>query len=519
MPLPTPQRDLLTAVEIDLWDGAAPAILRLCDVAPVLGALTITGSGLLPTFRPCLYVPLEIGSRIVSDGLSEVMPGSGSSGGTIKFSLRDSRQGHPETPPSLWQFLDMHWLGREYRIYTGEPGALFSDYTLSSVGRVDDLSHDTFDVVVKVADVSLDLDGALVDELFLDDVPTTIVPEVLQGRPVPELRGTAYNIPAILINDTDFGAPLYFKVSRLPLQDIMEVRVGGIPWDRVAWNPVAGFPVVGQWAADLDNGRFVLGGITGGLDVRCDARSFDWGSITTAQLLSDFASEAGIEVNDAVMEEFYQDAPYRIGWWTSTVPVNRLDAFDELVAGVGGWWGLDPEGKLIAGIYKKPPEITNPFELPENVADFVLKDTIASLKLSKVLPPAWRVRVEHTRNWGPLSNFADAVREIDQQTWQEPGRIAPAWSDVTIKDDEPRAVDLPLVRSFVQTEGEALLIRDQISSTFSVRRYVYDVQAYVDAPELYSSAYIDYMMVTGFYRVLSVTRGYGSGPNTMQIWG
>src|SRR4051812_33726148 len=100
----------------------------------------------------------------------------------------------------------MGWLGRHYRIYTGEPGSLFSEYELSHTGRVDDITHDTLDVEVKTASVSIDLDDVLVPYLF--DVFAIIsgdsgVPDILLGKPLPELRGARYNIPAILVSDTN----------------------------------------------------------------------------------------------------------------------------------------------------------------------------------------------------------------------------------------------------------------------------------------------------------------------------
>jgi len=559
MPLPTPQRELVTAIEFDLLNGADIETLRLCDVGPVLGATATETTIISANFRPCLYVPVEIASRIVSDGLGDVMPSSSDGGGSIKFSMRDSRPGYPETDPRLWQYLDMSWIGREVRIYTGEPADLFDEYELSYVGRINDLAHDTLDVTIKTADTSIDLDDALVPALYRlfeidpDDmeIPDILlrtligandIPEVLIGKPEPELRGKGFNIPAILVSDTDFGAPLYYHVSRFPLSDITEVRVGGIPWDKVAADPVAG-----QWAPVLGTGAFVLGGITGGLDVRCDASSVDGDSMTTATLITQFVTEAGGEVNEESMLQLQLDAPYVIGWWTGTDSVNRLDAFNEIMASVAGWWGVDLEGKIIAGIYKRagPTDDTEGYSIPdfpigpgssvgvhpiiitheeesdflETEADFVLRNNVESIQLLRTLPPAWRVRVEWMRNWGPLTTFADAVRELDQQTWQEPGKIAPAISNRILKNKEPRAVDLPLIRSLVQSQRDAELIRDRVASIFGIYRHIYDVKAYVDSPDLYSFAFVDYKMVQGFYRVLSVSRGYGAGPCTIQIWG
>jgi hypothetical protein len=504
--MPTPQRELVTAVEFDLWDGDAITTLRLCDVGPILGSEH--------AFEPRLFVPLEIGSRVIAGGFSDVLPSAGSSGGTIEFSLQDSRVGFQAVDNPIWAWLSLHWQGRTFRIYTGEPGSRFADYTLAYTGRVDDLTHDTLKASVKITDASIDLNDVLVSDLYPKEDG---IPDSIQGRPKPEVRGTVYNVAPILLTDTDSGAPLTYQLSRLELDDIPEVRVGGIPWDRVALDPVAG-----QWAPDLANGKFVLGGITGGLDVRCDARGIGWASMTTAKLMTDLITEAGGAVDTAAMTALDAAAPYLIGWFTGTDERNRLDAFDEIMAGVVGWWGVDIDGQFTAGVLEAPPVLDDPATIddPDIVADVSLShNNVDSIQLSRMTPPAWRVRVEHTRNWSPLSSFADAVRETDKQRWEDPGIVAAAFEDATIKTDEPRAVDLPLIRSLVFADADALAIRNRAADLFSVRRRLYEAKAWVDAPDLYGSASVEYLMVSGSFRVLGVTRGFGAGPTTLPLWG
>jgi hypothetical protein len=144
---------------------------------------------------------------------------------------------------------------------------------------------------------------------------------------------------------------------------------------------------------------------------------------------------------------------------------------------------------------------------------------VDSIQLSRILPPAWRVRVEHTRNWSPLSSFADAVRETDKQRWEDPGIVAAAFEDETIKTDEPRAVDLPLIRSLVNAEADAIEIRDRAADLFSTSRRLYETKGWVDPSVLFGVASVEYLMVSGSFRVLGVTRAYGAGPTTLHLWG
>lgn len=504
--------DLVTVAEIDTWDGSETVTLRLSDVGPVIGT----------DANQRLYVPIEIGSRIVADQYSDVLQSAGSNGGLLDFALAHGLSGSAAAiaDPETWEWLDRHWTGRAVRVYSGNRRDSFDLYTLAYTGRVDDLAHETLRASVKIADTSIDLDDVLVSELYPED---DSVPDTIQGRPKPDLRGQVFNVAPILLTDNDLGAPLVYQVSRIALDDIIEVRVGGIPWDRVIINPLAG-----QWTADLPNGKLTLGGITGGLDVRCDARGIGWDALTTAQLFTDIVTEAGGIVDTDAMTALATDAPYLVGWWTGTEEVNRLTALDEIMTGVFGWWGTSIDGTISAGVLDIPPEVVLPegssddeiFSALSELTDIALtSNEIDSIKLTKLLQPAWRIRIEHSRNWSPLSSFADAVIETDKQRWEDPGVIAEAYENEAIKLDEPRAIDMPLIRSLVLNDADAIAIRDRASSVFGVPRRMYECKAWIDTPDLYSSAATDYMMVFGAFRIHAVVHSFGGGPTTLQMWG
>ena len=62
------------------------------------------------------------------------------------------------------------------------------------------------------------------------------------------------------------------------LDDILEVRVGGVAWRRAGASP----PKQGEWFPDLANGTFTLGASTSGTEVRCDARGPGFASFDMA---------------------------------------------------------------------------------------------------------------------------------------------------------------------------------------------------------------------------------------------
>lgn len=443
-------------------------------------------------FDPRLFVPIQIGSRIAAEQYGTPVRGA-ANGGTIDFTLGSGRLG---ADPDIWPWLAHHWKGRTFRVYLGDPGDAYEDLELAYTGRVDNLTHDTLRASIGTTDARSDLDVPIVDDLYADSAP-----EALRGRPKPELRGQRNCIAPVLIDE----AALIYQVSRLPLDDITELRVGGIPWDRVASSPGPA-----QWAPNLAAGTFQLGGSTEGGEVRVDAKATGWASLTTAELVRQIVTEAGGTVNAAAMAGLDAAAPYLIGWDTTTEPVNRLNALDEIMAGIVGFWTPRTDGSITAGV----------LAAPSSGATLALSRVgIQRLQLAGLVPPAWRIRIEHSRNAQPGTQFFDAVSEADQQKWRSGGIIAPAFEDETIKTAEPRAVDVPLIRSLVNTEADAVAIRDRASVAWGVERRLYDVSAYVPAPELYVTASVDFQMVAGNFRVHSTLRSLGGGATALQLWG
>ena len=249
-------------------------------------------------------------------------------------------------------------------------------------------------------------------------------------------------------------------------------------------------------------------GING--ELRCDAKGTGYATLTTAALYRRWVEEAGGTVNDAAMTALDAAAPYLIGYYTGTEPVNRLTAFDDLFKGIVGWWSVNDDAEFTAGVIAAPAATA-----PPELTDL----TILDFRLLTLVPPAWRIRVEYARNWRPQSQFFETVTEEDQLALSETGIIAEAFEDETIKTAEPRAVDVPVIRSLVLTEADAIDIRDRAAAAWGVARRIYEIQARIDAPGLYDTVDVDYMMVDGSFRVHSSVRSFGGGATTLQLWG
>lgn len=433
-------------------------------------------------YDPRLQVPFELARRISAENYGSPARGVAANG-DIVFAL----------DRSMWPFLAYGWIGQPFRVYllTAQGAA-----TQVNAGRVANLTHDTLQATVSTTDASSLLDDVLVADLYGDDAPAAI-----QGQPKPQLWGEAISLEPVLEDD----AALLYRISRAALALVLAVRVGGIAWDEVA-----GSPGPGQYSVDLTGGTITLGGVPGG-EVRVDARAVGWETATAAALIRDVldAADVGVAINETVFAAFDAAAPYLIGFYANSA-ANRLDVLDALTLGVGGWWGFDFDDNIIAGVIDEPGAGSQ----TETTV------SISSLALTQVLPPAWRIRVEHTRNWQPASQFFDSVSEADQQAMSATGITAAAFEDDTIKTGQPRAVDVPLVRLLVNDEADALDIRDRLARAWGIERRLYDMEAETDdVPDLYDTVGVDYQMVTGNFRAHGVSHVYGGGPAKFVLWG
>lgn len=524
----------IIAVEIDAYDGQATQTQRFFTGR---GPLIATIDGNRVQYMPGLLVPLNFGTTISAEQYGAAVRGA-PSGGDISYDLNANQ----------WTPLAYHYLGREVRVSAGEtalgyaatisvaattagPPVITSDDTVSIsegetivmtvtgdvstgsnaelspgqaqplervfTGRVTDLKH-TMTGVVRVSlsttDAGIDLDNPIVGDQYDD---TALEP--LRGKPKPELRGTCKNVQPALIDD----ANQIYQVSRLALVSVEKVRVGGVEWQASA----TGIAAAGQYTASLAAGTIALGSTTLGQEVRVDATG---AAITTAGLMTAIVTEAGGSVDTDAMAQLDLDAPYLISWYTGTEPVNRLDALDQVMSGVGGFWFFNSVGECVAGV----------LAAPDDVAELTITPiTIAGMASVGVLPPAWRIRIEYARNWQPVSNFLEGVTDAEREAMSSGGIIAAPFEDENIKTVEPRAVDVPLIRSLVLNEIDAIAIRDRLIAAWSVSRRLYDVSANDAVPTLYGTVGIEMQMVDGNFRVHSVLRSLGGGPMQLRLWG
>lgn len=234
---------LWVALEVDLWDAVDPenpdntTTLRLSNRGP----LTRVANGEIHQYDPRLQVPIQVGSNLT------IFSGDQYGGGSMfQQPLRAGSQSTSISwaiSPDFVDYLNkarFRWIGRVWRLYEGRTATeigvdVDADLTLIYTGNVAGLAY-SFDgsptATMQGIDASSNLDKSLVDDIYPDDF--TI--ESLRGKPRPQLWGRRISIVPVLEDQ----ANLIYRVSRAPLDDVTEVRVGGVPWRRSGTAPGPG---------------------------------------------------------------------------------------------------------------------------------------------------------------------------------------------------------------------------------------------------------------------------------------
>lgn len=476
----------VVAVEIDFFDRVA-GVPRTLPLANVEGLAAPLG-GQRRLYEPALLTPFTIGHSI-DPGLGNAVRATPNRG-RIEFAAADR----------IRPYLGHAVLGRPCRVYVGNDPD-YSTLTLAYEGQVGDLTYDavTLRAAIEVTDAKAALDEPLIDDLY--EAADGVDPS-LTGLPKPQLWGTGHSLEPQLEND-----PLnIYRVSRELLNEVLQLRGGGVPWDRVTTSPSR----PGQWRHDpVDSGLVQLGGPLLGDELRVDARA---GSYTTAGLFRAIVEAAGLEVDDAGMVALYAAAPYLVGYYARE-PINRQTALDDIMLAAGGWWGGTQGGRrLTAGLWAAPegmPAVT------------YSESQIVSLRLVARLSPAWRVRVERNRNWQPANQFRTSVTEAQQAAMRAGGIVCPEFrTDETTRTVEPRALDVPLIRTLVNDEADAYAIRDRLWAAWGgVSRSLWQIEVSDDPPPLMTLVAFQFEGIGGLCRVTSARRSFGGGVTEMVLWG
>lgn len=281
------------------------------------------------------------------------------------------------------------WDGRPVRVYLGAVGWSKADFRLILSGVVDDIVARSADqLTLRIRDRQHLLNGPLQTALIGGSSANA-------DKPKPVCYGECYNVEPLLID----AATRQYQVHDGQIDAISAVYDNGVS--------------VG-YSANLANGTFTLSSAATGritADVRGSKSSGSY--INTVgriieRLLLDRAGMTAADIDAASVTAFDTACPQAVGFYAGQRR-NLLDALDELIRSVGGWYSFGRDGKLRLGRLDAPSG-TPVLSLTD--------DDVAEGKLackSRALPVAV-YRLGYRRNWtvladGGAASVATARRE------------------------------------------------------------------------------------------------------------
>lgn len=483
----------LVVVDI-LFQNPANDLLRLCNIG-IFGYST-PHEGVEKT----LIVPFEISTGVDIEQYGQPAR-STPNVGRLQFALTDTNQ----------RYVHLGVLGGPITIYTGtyafnhnsadeliswdDP---FADDTLTTVfrGVVTGISCDVIRGIVTIdfSDFRFRLNEPYHTSLY-DSTPPT--PEGVKGRNRPFLRGHGISLEPVLYDPVN----LIYNVSAGILDDVLQVRVGGI-----TWNHVVSSPSPGEWS--FSGGSVILGGDPGGGEIRVNAKSENCLNYIFGNLMAYVALPFTFDSSEltALNSEF----PYQLGHYMVD-PVNILDVLDDIAYGVGGWWAMSPNGNMVAGLIKAPTGTP--------VTTYAEVD-LFQLELLRRISPVRSLQVEYQRNWQPGTVFYDGVDLAKKEEYKRPGILTDA-VDSPAAPFEFDTIDIQAMRSVITSSPGAIAMRDRLWEAWGVAREVWQIKITGDVPSLMEVVELDHPIFDApkLFRVTGVTRSYGGGLNTLTLWG
>ena len=239
---------------------------------------------------------------------------------------------------------------------------------------------------------------------------------------------------------------------------------------------VAGSPASGEYGTSLADGLIGLGATPAGI-VTADVKGSDTGAVyvtTTADISERIATAQGgltaADLNDASFGGLNTANSSTVGIYIDQ-PRTVAEVLDDLVSGVGGFYGFSRLGKMFVGRFEAA---TGGF-----VAEFDSSDIIDIERVAlpdSVEPANWRRRVGYQHNWTQQrDDVAAAVTAARRAFLAEEFRVVIA-SDSSVKTKHLLATDPPMVRGSYAAKADAQTEATRLLTLFKADPAYYRVR-------------------------------------------
>lgn len=278
----------------------------------------------------------------------------------------------------------------------------------------------------------------------------------LAGKPIPLLYGTKPNIKPVLVDASN----LIYQIHDGSVEAIDAVYFAGLL-------AAAGT----DYTVDLANGRFTLLTAPNGI-VTCDARGDNTGGYidaTTDIVYRLVTTHAGFTLTDFDLGSFELTKALNsaaIGYYIGEEETTLNTVLDDLMTGMGGFWGFDRYDRLNVGLVRVPgsPDIT------------YTQDHIKSIRRISTPLPVWRTTTAYQRLGVTMtaSEVAGAVSEARKAYLEQPVRLTEL-EDAPIKALHPLARILD-VRSFYDLQADSANETSRLQMLHGTERDFYEIE-------------------------------------------
>jgi hypothetical protein len=296
-------------------------------------------------------------------------------------------------------WLNDAWHLREIRIYLGDPSWQRSDFRLVFKGVTDDIrARDGNTLALRIK-----------DRQALLDVPlqtATISAGTLTGRKKPVCYGTCYRVPAPSV---DSSSQVY-QCSDKPLLAIDAVYEDGFTiTGSCLLDPTGAVYGWGAGGAFAYSGHAI--GYTAGF-ATADVRNVEsYTGDIVKRILIERAGLTEAQIDPAAVTAWNAAAGGNrsIGYWTMEDGVTVAEALDTIMAGIGGYYTVDRDGRITGGVFDRPSLANSVLTL---TADDIEDGEVELLK--RIVPPLSE-RLGYTPYWGLVSSVNTGAGLTAQQ--------------------------------------------------------------------------------------------------------
>lgn len=282
------------------------------------------------------------------------------------------------------------WIGRALRLYVGDASWPKADFRTLWTGVIADLGvRSTSEIVLVARDMQHLLNQPI-------RVPTFDTGNAV-GLPIPIVFGTAFNVPAVLVDSVTHK----YQINDGPVSAISQVRVAGI--------------VTAPASTDLFAGTFIMTSSNPVGLVTADVVGSGDGSSSldnASDLIKHLVTSRGY-LNDSDLDIASFNAlkvlcPQKIAYMIPPKDTMVYQSVDEIVNTVGAFYAVDRDGKL----YVRRFDLEGEPQMTITESDIVER----GLQIARVLAPVREIRIgakkNNARTVNTLGGFGGATEDV-----------------------------------------------------------------------------------------------------------